>query len=178
MAEPEVVGVGHVEDRTRTVRWEDPAPASEALRAMSGLDYIQAVIEGDVAPAPMDVLLGIRLVAAADGRVTAAVTVGEVHTDPLGSIHGGLACSLLETAIASAVATTLPLGQGFTSIDLSTQFLRAARAHTGELTCEATVGHRGRRIVFASGVVTDSAGTLVAVGYGSHLVVPHAAVRH
>jgi uncharacterized protein (TIGR00369 family) len=85
-------------------------------------------------------------------------------------VHGGLVCTLLDSALGCAVQSTLSRGQGYTSIEIKVNYLRPVFAGSGPLTCSATVTKPGNRVAFADGVVTDGSGKTVATATGSLLV--------
>jgi uncharacterized protein (TIGR00369 family) len=138
---------------------------------MSGLEYMHAVRDGSAAWPPMGVLMNFDLAEAERGRVVMTCTPGEEHYNPLGVIHGGLLCTLLDTVIGCATHTTLERGTGYTSIELKVSYLRPVTLDTGKLTGAGTVTKEGRRVVFADGTVTDSEGNLVATASSSLLVL-------
>jgi uncharacterized protein (TIGR00369 family) len=86
----------------------------------------------------------------------------EFHYNPLGTVHGGVISTLLDTAAACAVHTTLAAGEFYTSVDLTVKFLRPVIVDSGLLTCEGTMIQRGRRTALAQAQLTDGAGSLVA----------------
>ena len=94
----------------------------------------------------------------------------EFHYNPLGSVHGGVIATLLDTAAGCAVHTTLPAGFGYTSLDLTTKFLRPVTVGSGELRCEGTVVHRGRTTALAEARLFDARGRLVAQATSSCLL--------
>lgn len=159
-------------ERTRTVTWEDPRPGVAAMPSMSGLEFLHAMMRGEYPGPPMAALLGMRLVAAELGTATFECEPHESHYNPIGAVHGGLVCTLLDSAIGCAAQTTLPAGQGYTSIELSVKYLRAVSPDSGTLTCVGRVTKPGSRVAFAEGVVTDSSGKAVATASGSLLVFP------
>ncbi len=86
----------------------------------------------------------------------------EFHYNPLGTVHGGVLATILDTATGCAVHSVLPAGVGYTSLDLTTKFLRPVTVASGELRCEGTVISRGRTTALAEARMTDGAGRLVA----------------
>jgi len=129
------------------------------------------VRDGSAAWPPMGVLMNFEMVEAERGRVVMTCTPGEEHYNPLGVIHGGLLCTLLDTVIGCATHTTLERGTGYTSIELKVSYLRPVTLDTGKLTGTGTVTKEGRRVVFADGIVTDTEGNLVATASSSLLVL-------
>ncbi|OJX81552.1 MAG: aromatic compound degradation protein PaaI [Leifsonia sp. 71-9] len=159
-------------ERQRIVEWEDPAPGVAVMPTLSGLDYLRAMIDGVLPPPPIASLMDMTLVEAAPGTATFVCEPGESHYNPIGTVHGGLVCTLLDSVLGCAVQTTLPQGQGYTSIEIKVNYLRPVLADSGPLTCVGTVTKPGNRVAFADGVVTDAAGKVVATATGSLLVFP------
>ncbi|MBA2390101.1 MAG: PaaI family thioesterase, partial [Geodermatophilaceae bacterium] len=91
--------------------------------------------------------------------------------NPIGLVHGGLVCTLLDSVLGCAVQTTLEAGVGYTSLEIKVSYLRPVRAGEGDLTAVGRVSRRGRRVSFADGEVRDSQGRLVATGSSTCLVV-------
>jgi len=120
----------------------------------------------------MQRLLQMDLVTLEQGRVEVRCAVDESVYNPLGAVHGGLVCTLLDTVAGCAVLSTLPAGAGFTSIELKVSFLRPVVLVSGPLTAIGTVVKAGRRIAFAEGEVVDAAGRAVATASSSLLVFP------
>jgi len=161
-----------VTERQRIVEWEDPAPGVAVMPTLSGLDYLRAMIDGVLPPPPIASLMDMTLVEAAPGTATFVCEPGESHYNPIGTVHGGLVCTLLDSVLGCAVQTTLPQGQGYTSIEIKVNYLRPVLADSGPLTCVGTVTKPGNRVAFADGVVTDASGKVVATATGSLLVFP------
>ncbi len=159
-------------ERSRTVAWADPAPAVALMPTMSGLDYLRAMIAGELPPPPIASLMRMTLTEAGPGTATFVCEPDESHYNPIGTVHGGLVCTLLDSALGCAVQSTLAQGQGYTSIEIKVNYLRPVLASSGPLTCVATVTKPGTRVAFADGVVTDAAGKPVASATGSLLVFP------
>jgi uncharacterized protein (TIGR00369 family) len=105
-----------------------------------------------------------------EGRVVVWMTAQEFHYNPLGTVHGGVLSTLLDTATGCAVHSTLPAGVGYTSLDLTTKFLRPVTVASGMLRCEGTVLSRGRRTALAEAKLTDERGSLVAHATSSCLL--------
>jgi uncharacterized protein (TIGR00369 family) len=159
-------------DRIRTIAWEDPAPGVARMPTMSGLEYLRSMIGGELPPPPIAALMRMTLVAAEPGTATFVCEPDESHYNPIGTVHGGFLCTVLDSALGCAVQTTLPQGQGYTSIEINVNYLRPVYAHSGALTCTATVTKPGTRVAFADGVITDASGKPVATATGSLLVFP------
>jgi uncharacterized protein (TIGR00369 family) len=167
-AKPQDVEWG--ETRTREVTWTDPVPPLASLRAMPGLEFLQGMIDGHVPPPPIAASLGFEIVAVSPGRAEFRIEPQEFHFNPLGLVHGGVLCTLLDTVVGCAVHTTLDAGWGYTSIDLNVTYLRPVTLQTGMLSAVGTVTKTGRRVSFAGGEIRDSAGALIASATSSLLM--------
>jgi uncharacterized protein (TIGR00369 family) len=159
------------EPRTRTVTWHDPLAAAARVAALSGREAMQAVADGILAPPPIARLMGFTITEVGDGDVRFAVTPDESLYNPIGMVHGGVACTLLDSVLGCAVHTTLPAGVGYTSIEIKVSYLRPIHAHSGELVAHGWVTKPGRRVAFAEGDLRDAAGKLLASASGSLLIM-------
>jgi len=137
-----------VATRHRAYDWEDPA-VSAAAAGMDGLSFLRALAEGTVPPPPITATMGFTLRSVERGHVVFELEPGEHLYNPIGLIHGGALATLLDSAAGCAVHSTLPVGSGFASLDLSVKFLRPVRADTPRLTCEGTVIQAGSRTALA-----------------------------
>jgi uncharacterized protein (TIGR00369 family) len=130
------------------------------------------MIAGELPPPPVMQLLAMERLEAWEGRVVVTMRAQEFHYNPLGGVHGGVIATLLDTAAACAVHSTLPAGEGYTSLDLTTKFLRPVTVDSGMLRCEGTVISRGRRTALAQAQLSDEAGRLVAHATSSCMIFP------
>ncbi len=146
-------------------------PPLAASRGMDGLSYIRAMIAGEFPPPPIARLLNFWLVSAEPGEAVFECEPGEHHYNPLGMVHGGLACTLLDSVVGCAGHTTLPAGVGYTSIDLNVSYLRPILATTSLLRARGRVVKGGRRVIFTEGVLEDASGTPLATATSSLLVL-------
>ncbi|MBE7246815.1 MAG: PaaI family thioesterase [Actinomycetospora chiangmaiensis] len=146
--------------RRRIVEWSDPALVAKAGQGLDGLAFLRAMMAGEVPPPPLIALLGIDLVCADLGRVTMRMGPGEYLYNPLGSVHGGALASLLDSVMGCAVHSTLPLGRGYTTLEIKVNYLRAVTAASGPLTAVGEIVHAGRRQAVAEARLTDGTGRL------------------
>lgn len=137
---------------------------------MSGVDYLQAMIDGVLPPPPIAGLLQFGIVSVEPGRVVFTCQPDESAYNPIGAIHGGLVCTLLDSVTGCAVHSTLPQGKGYTSVEIKVNYLKAVRLGSGLLTATGTVVKPGSRVVFAEGVVTDAGGAVVATATSTLLI--------
>ena len=158
--------------RSRTVTWHDPMITAAGALERSGLETLQAIRDGVLPPAPIGMLMQFDIRAIEEGRVEFGCVLDESAYNPIGVVHGGLVCTLLDTVAGCAVHTTLPAGVGYTSIELKVNYLRAVHGSSGPLTAIGRVVKPGRRVAFAEGEVLDAAGRTVATASSSLLVFP------
>ncbi|QLQ35219.1 PaaI family thioesterase [Micromonospora robiginosa] len=160
------------QERSRTFTWADPVAGAAHVGRRSGLDLMRAMIAGELAAPPITNLIDIARMEADEGRVVVELLPQEFHYNPLGTVHGGVLSTLLDTAAGCAVHTTLPAGVGYTSLDLNVKFLRPVTVASGTLRCEGTVLQRGRRTALAEARLTDPANRLVAHATSTCLLFP------
>lgn len=156
--------------RERTIRWEDPMATALQGMTMSGLDYFRAMMAGDLPPSPIAATMQFTMTEAEHGRVVFTCTPDESVYNPIGVVHGGLVCTLLDSAAGCALHTTLPQGKGYTSVEIKVSYLKAVRADSGPLTVTGTVLKAGSRVGFTEASVVDGSGTLVATATSTLLV--------
>ncbi|WP_266367610.1 PaaI family thioesterase [Tellurirhabdus rosea] len=150
------------EKRTRTITWEDPQQGAQAAKSMSGLAYLQSIIDGQNPTAPIGQALGFEPVSVEDGKAVFAVVPAEYHYNPIGLVHGGLVCTLCDSAMGCAVHTKLKEGLSYTTLEIKVNMVRPITAKTGRLTCTGTVIHVGRSVATAEARVEDEQGRLYA----------------
>ena len=163
-AENELWGPQH----SRTVTWHEPATARGL--ALAGIDYLKAIIAGELPPPPMAALMQFDLVDAEPGKVVFTCQPDGSVFNPNGGVHGGLVCTLLDSVAGLAVHSTLPAGKGYTSIEIKVNYLRGVRLDAGPLTATGTVVKSGARVGFSEGVITDASGALVATATSTLLI--------
>jgi uncharacterized protein (TIGR00369 family) len=157
--------------RSRTIEWWDPMIGAQAMRELSGRDYLQAMIDGKLPPPPISALVDMQAVSVGEGTVEFRCTPHESAYNPIGLIHGGLVCTLLDSVAGCAVHSTLPAGTGYTSLEIKVSYLRPVQVGE-ELTALGRVTKPGRRAAFADGEVRDGQGRLVASASSTCLVFP------
>jgi uncharacterized protein (TIGR00369 family) len=149
-------------ERALTVRWDDPAALAAAGRSMSGIEFMRAVRDGRLPMPPIARLLGFSLVEVDSGHAAFECTPGEQHYNPIGVVHGGLAMTLLDSAMGCAVHTRMSAGASYTTLEAKTNLVRAITDKTGVVRAIGKVIHLGNRIATAEARLVDSAGKLYA----------------
>ena len=149
---------------TRTAEDEKHEGGEEGRRAPSGLEYMRQLLTGEREPSGMARLMNMRLAEVEEGRAVFAVEPDERHYNGLGIAHGGLAATLLDSALGCAINTVMPAGRVFTTLEMKINYVRPMRRETGEVRCEAEVLHAGGRVATAEGRIVDASGKLYAHG--------------
>ncbi|MBC7505792.1 MAG: PaaI family thioesterase [Sandarakinorhabdus sp.] len=157
-----------------------PAPASIApgpiapadLAGLPGLALMQGMFDGRYPPPPISQLMAMHGNAAGEGWVSFIGHPGPEHYNPIGSVHGGYAATLLDSCMGCAVHTTLAAGIGYTTIDLNITYIRGMTAETGAVTARGEVISSGRRVATARGTLTDAKGRVLATGTTTCLIFP------
>ena len=148
--------------RSLTVSWDDPLAAHGAGKNLSGLAYMQGMIAGRIPVPPIMRLLGYRLAQVAEGLAVFECEPGEQHYNPIGVVHGGLAMTLLDSAMGCSVHTRLPAGTGYTTLEAKVNLVRAITAKTGLIRATGKVIHLGGKTATAEARLEDAAGKLYA----------------
>lgn len=147
--------------------------ASALEREVSGLDYLRRIVAGEIASVPIGDTMGFRAVDVERGRIALAGTPDARYYNLIGTIHGGWAASILDTAMALAALSTLDAHHDFTTLDIKVNYLRPI-APGMEVRAEGRVVHGGRRVALCEGMLTDAAGKLLAHATSTCLIVPRA----
>lgn len=158
--------------RETTVTWGDPAIGLKQLPHLDGFDFLQKIADGEIPGAPIEAHIGMEFTEVERGKVTFTCHPDESHYNPIGVVHGGLVCTLLDSVLGCAAHSLLPAGMGYTSIDINVSYLRPVTADSGPLVATGRVTKPGRRVTFAEGEVVDAAGKTVATATSSLLVFP------
>ena len=132
------------------------------MNSMTGIEFLRAIRDGRVAAPPIAELLGFQLVEVEPGNVVFECVPGKQHYNPLGVVHGGLAMTLLDSAMGCSVQTQMPAGIGYTTLEAKTNLVRAITATTGKLRAIGKLVHLGSRIATAEGRLEDASGKLYA----------------
>jgi uncharacterized protein (TIGR00369 family) len=146
-------------------------PTMADLAALSGLDVMRLIAAGELPPPGIATLLGMDVVEVGDGSATFELSPDARMLNPIGSIHGGIAATLLDSCMGCAVHTTLPAGAGYTTAQLNVHYLRAMQPGMGPVRATGTVVHRGRKQSTAEGKLYDADGRLLAHGTTTCLIL-------
>lgn len=144
--------------------------AEHPRRRITGAEYLQKMMSGELPHPPLVEALGIRLTHVEPGRVVMEVEPSRMHDNGIGIAHGGLVATLLDSALGCAVNSQMPAGRMFTTLEMKVNFTRAVRRDVGTLRCEANVVTAGRRTALSEGRVVDAKGTIYAHAVGTWIV--------
>lgn len=147
----------------------------DLLGASSGLEFLRGIVDGKHPVPPIADLVGFTLTEVDFGRVVFHSTPEFKHYNPLGTVHGGYAATLLDSCMGCCVHSTLPVGVGYTTLEFKVTLIRAITAETGPVTAEGRILNAGRRAATAEGRLTDAKGRLLAHGTTTCLVFDMAA---
>jgi uncharacterized protein (TIGR00369 family) len=143
----------------------------EEIAGLTGLEMLQAMAEGRLPAPTMAKTLGFRIVEVSRGAALFEADAGPHLLNPLGTVHGGLALTLIDTAAGCAVHTTLDAGIGYTTVETKVNFTSAIRADSGTIRAEGRVVAEGRQICTAEGRIVSAQGKLLAHGTSTLMIL-------
>lgn len=144
----------------------------ETARSLDGIDFFKGMVAGKFPAPPISRMLGMTLDEVELGRVVFGYTPVFDHYNPLGSVHGGIAATLLDSVMGCCVHTTLKAGIGYTTVEIKVNYVRAMTDKTGPVRAEGKVINVGSRIATSEGRLTDTKGRLLAHGTTTCLIFP------
>lgn len=156
--------------RSKTISWHDPLALAAAGRSLSGLEFLRKIADRELPAPPIAELFGFDIVSVGPGDVVFRCEPDESTYNPIGVVHGGMACVLLDTVAGCAVHTTLAAGVGYTSLEIKVNYLRPIHGGT-TLIAHGWVTKPGRRAAFAEGDIRDGNGVVLATGSSTCLVM-------
>jgi uncharacterized protein (TIGR00369 family) len=137
-------------------------PPLESLKTMSGLDFLRAIVDGSLPAPPITETLGFRLAEVAPGYALFTMTPAYKHYNPIGTVHGGVAATLLDSCMSCAIQTHFAAGTGYTTLEFKVNLVRPITDKTGPIRAEGRSLHIGRRSGTAEGRLIDAGGALLA----------------
>ncbi|MGW5275220.1 PaaI family thioesterase [Streptomyces sp. NPDC004044] len=158
--------------RSRTYEWEDPAISAATVGRSTGLEFLREIAAGRLPGPPVAATLDFTLDEVEHGRAVFSLVPGEEHYNPIGSVHGGVYATLLDSAAGCAVQSALPSGMGYTSVDLTVKFLRPVTVDTGRIRAVGTVISSGRRTALAEARLIDEKDRLLAHATSTCMLFP------
>ena len=159
-----------IPERSKTVSWHDPLALAAIGRTMSGLDFLRKLAARELPAPPIAELFGFGIETVEPGDVVFTCRPDESTYNPIGVVHGGTACVLLDTVAGCAVHSSLPAGVGYTSLEIKVNYLRPIHGGVG-LVAHGWVSKPGRRVAFAEGDLRDAEGRVLATATSTCLIM-------
>lgn len=154
----------------RFYEWLEPEQLAESAGMLSGQEYLAAWKRGDLTP-PMAATLGFQLSTFCDGEVEITCLPDGFYYNPYGTVHGGLAASLLDTATGCAVQSRFPAGTGYATLNLAVNYLRPVTKGSGDLLCIGRDVSLGRTVAVSEGELTDSSDRIIARAAATCIII-------
>jgi uncharacterized protein (TIGR00369 family) len=145
-------------------------PPLDTMKGISGLDFLRGIVEGTLPAPPITETLGFTLAEVAPGFALFTMTPAFKHYNPIGTVHGGVAATLLDSCMSCAIQTNFAVGTGYTTLEIKINYVRAITQDTGPIRAEGRSLYVGRRSATAEGKIIDAKGTLLAHGTTTCLV--------
>ena len=159
-------------DNVRTYTWDDPKEILEEAAGKTGLDYLKLIEEKGVSANPFWQTIGVKNFEVLEpGKVRFIALPEDFHSNIIGSVHGGFAASLLDSALATAVHTLIPIAGKMTTIQMNINYVRAKKVGQGEIYCEGEAVHVGKQMATAEAKVIDGEGKIYSHGTATLLIL-------
>ena len=136
----------------------------ETLASTQGLELLKGMLDGRYPAPPIAETLDFGMVEVSAGKCVFTGTPSRKHYNPSGTVHGGFAATLLDSAMGCAVHTLVPQGKGFTTLEIKINYVRPMIEGMGEVRCEAAIINIGRTVATSEGKILDAKGRLLAHG--------------
>ena len=151
-----------MDDKAVSAKVEYGVTPPEVMAGMAGIDFVRAIFDGKLPPPPIMQTVEPFDQTAEPGVVVFHSTPSFRHYNPIGSVHGGYAATLLDSAMGLAVHSMLPPGTGYTTLEFKISFVRGMTENTGPVRSEGRILNVGRRTATAEARMTDAGGRLLA----------------
>ncbi|MES2591235.1 MAG: PaaI family thioesterase [Bacteroidota bacterium] len=157
-------------ERTRTFSWNDPSIGAQQASQMSGMEYIEAMLNKQLPGPPVIETLDFKLKSIEPGKAVFSFVPAEFHYNPIGSVHGGVISTILDSAMGCSVHSLLPKGKAYTTLELKVNFLRAITKENAELFAVGKIIHCGNKTALVEAQVIDSQNKVYAHGVSTCLI--------
>lgn len=158
-------------NRTRTYQWTNPLETAQKAKTMSGYDFLNGFLKGEISPPPIAATLEFHPLTLEEGKVSFGFEPKEYHYNPIGSVHGGVISTLLDTVMGCALHSSLPQGTGYTTLELKVNFIKAVTDSCGELIAEGRLKHLGKSTALVEADLKDAQGRLYAHGVSTCMIL-------
>jgi len=157
-------------ERKRTYEWSDPIASALKAKTMSGLEYLQAIFQGKIPPPPIMATIDTIPVSIEFGSVAFSFEPKEYHYNPIGTVHGGIITTVLDSAMGCSLQSTLPQGFSYTTLELKINFIKAVSFKSGKMNSAGRIIHSGKSTALVEADLRDESGTLYAHGVSTCLI--------
>ncbi|NMM50834.1 PaaI family thioesterase [Marinigracilibium pacificum] len=150
------------DNRSRTYTWNNPLEIFDKAMILTGIDFIKAMFEGEIPPPPIMNTLDFKMSELNEGNVVFEFHPGEYHYNPIGSVHGGVITTILDSAIGCSLHTTIQKNTAYTTLEIKINFLRKITQDTGILKTRTSIKHSGKSTALIESDLEDEAGKVYA----------------
>ncbi|SDG17851.1 PaaI family thioesterase [Epilithonimonas hungarica] len=151
-------------DRTRTHEWANPLELAAQAKTMSGFDFLKGILNGEIPQAPIAETLGFHPLSLEKGKAVFEFEPQEFHYNPIGSVHGGVITTVLDTVMGCSLQSALPQGVAYTTLELKVNFLKAVSHKNGKLNSTGKIIHLGKSTALVEADLKDEDGKIYAHG--------------
>ncbi len=156
--------------RKRTHNWTNPLEMAEKAKTMSGFDFLNGIRNGEIPPAPIAETLGFYPLSMEEGKAVFEFEPQEFHYNPIGSVHGGVITTVLDTVMGCSLQSVLPQGVAYTTLELKVNFLKAVTIKDGKMKSTGKIIHLGRTTALVEANLTNEAGKVYAHGVSTCMI--------
>jgi uncharacterized protein (TIGR00369 family) len=149
---------------SRLIEWDDPKQTAARGRDMVGIEFLRAIMSGDIPQPPISKMFGFAFTKVEPGEVHLNLPIGPHFYNPIGMVHGGIAATVLDTVMGCSIHSLLPQGKAYSTLEIKINYLRPLTDTLGEVAVEGRVINLGRKAAFAEGKIIDAAGKIYATG--------------
>ncbi len=146
--------------------------APELIKELGGLAFLNGIVDGTQPSPPISQLLGFHLIEVEQGRAVFEGLPEYRHYNPIGTVHGGFAATMLDSALGCAIFSTLTKGEAWTTLELKLNMVRPLTKDTGPVRAEGRIIHRGRTVATSEGDLKDASGKLYAHATTTAMIFP------
>lgn len=157
--------------KTRTYEWSNPLETAEKAKTMSGYDFLNGILKGTIPPPPIADTLEFHPLGLEEGKVTFEFEPQEYHYNPIGSVHGGVISTLLDTAMGCALHSKLPQSTAYTTLELKVNFIKPVTDRCGKMKAEGRLIHLGKSTALIEADLKDDQGRLYAHGVSTCMIL-------
>ncbi|MFD2033772.1 PaaI family thioesterase [Belliella marina] len=158
-------------NRKRTYEWMNPLETADKAKTMSGFDFLNSISKGETPLPPIAETLEFHPLSVEIGRVVFEFEAKEYHYNPIGSVHGGVISTVLDTVMGCTVHSMLPQGVIYTTLELKINFIKAVTIKNGKMKAEARIIHLGKNTALVEADLRDEQGHVYAHGVSTCMII-------